>query len=56
MIFLLHQENLSQYAAITLALVRQQFIIKLKFNLKQKKSKNVTKVRAPVGNQQVLEH
>ncbi len=42
MTFLLHQGNLPQYTATTLAPVCHQFIVNLKFNLKQSQSNNVT--------------
>ena len=51
---LLYQENLLQYAAATLAPVCHQFLIKLEFDLKRKKSINITKVEASVGSQQLL--
>jgi len=51
---LLHQENLSQFTITTLTSVYYQFIIKLKFNLKQSQSNNITKVKTPAENQQSL--
>ena len=44
--------KLTQYVATTLAPVRHQLIVKLKFRQKQLQENIVTKVRAPAGNQQ----